>query len=99
MVVFIVVHDDIVDVFEVDFLLQVSDEFVVKGFPDRIHEDRLFIADQVGVIRRALFCRIFMAVEFVQFPVYFTYPSHFFCNFFTHDDRLLFNYLYMMKLF
>ena len=99
VVVFIVVHDDIVDVFEVDFLLQVSDEFVVKGFPDRIHEDRLFIADQVGVVRRALFCRIFMAVEFVQFPVDFTYPSHFFCNFFTHDDRLLFSYLYMIKLF
>ncbi len=95
VVIFVVVHDDIVDVFEVDFFFQVGDKFIVKRFPDRIHEDRLFIADQIRVIRRTLFCGIFMAVKFVQFPVDFTYPSYFVCNFFTHDDSLLFLIFYL----
>ena len=95
VVIFVVVHDDIVDVFEVDFFFQVGDKFIVKRFPDRIHEDRLFIANQIRVIRRTLFCGIFMAVKFVQFPVDFTYPSYFVCNFFTHDDSLLFLIFYL----
>ena len=90
VIVFIVIHDDIIDVIEVDFALQVSDKFFIKGFPYGVHQNGLRIADQVRVVRRSFFCRIFMSMEFIQFPIDFSYPGHFVCQFFSHVYRLLF---------
>ena len=50
MVNLVVIHDNIVDVFEIDFLLEPRNEFTVVGFPHGIDERHFLVADEIGVV-------------------------------------------------
>ena len=47
MVYFVVVHYDVVDLLQVDFLLQTADELTVVGLPYGVDERNLLVADEI----------------------------------------------------
>ena len=93
MVNLVVIHDDIVDVFEIDFLLEPRNEFTVVGFPHGIDERHFLVADEIGVVAGATMRREFVAMEGGEFPVNLAYPSHFIGYFLSHFQVVLQYYL------
>ena len=81
---FVVVHDDVVNGREVDFLLEVAYELFVKGLPDCIYEGGFFVPYQVRIVRRTLAGGELMSVELCEFPVNFAYPGDFIGNLACH---------------
>ena len=63
MIDFIMVHDHVIDLLQVNGFFQMIYVFFIIGFPAGIDQGSLLILHQIGVIGRAFICRQFMAVE------------------------------------
>ena len=85
----VMLHDDRVDVLEIDFPLEVVDKLMIKGQPGRIDQDRFPVPDQVGVIGRPAMGGIFVTVEPFELPVDFTHPGDLFRQFSRHRALIL----------
>ncbi len=92
-----VVYHDGVDVPQVHLLLQMGHELLVVGIPYRVDEHRLLIPNQVGIVACAFVGGQFIAVEGLQFPVDFAYPSHFVGYFLSHNALLLIGWFLLMQ--
>lgn len=84
VIAFIMIHNDVIDLVQVNFFFQAFYEFPAVRSPDRIHENRFLITNQIGIIRRTALRRIFLPVEIHEFPVHFTDPSNLVRDFLCH---------------
>ena len=85
VVVFVVVHHNIINGLQVDFVSDWPRILSSKGFQTVSSAPSSDLPDQIGIVGRAFFRRIFMAMELRQFPVDFPNPGDFILrNFFSH---------------
>ena len=69
-----VVHNDEIELVEVNRLLKIPHKFFVVGGPDGVNQDSLLFFDQICVLTRTVGDRVIVSVESCQFPVYFPDP-------------------------
>lgn len=69
MVNLTVVDDDVVDLLEVDFLLEVFYELKLMGCSNGIDQNGFALLNQIGILAGAVENGVFISMEFLQFPI------------------------------
>ena len=92
VVYLVVLHHDVVNLFQVYLLLQSTDELAVVGLPDSVDERRLLVAHQIGVITGTTVRGILVAVKTCQFPVDLADPTDLGGNLLCHCAFLNFSF-------
>jgi len=88
MVALSVLCYDVVQLVQETFCLEVVDEFLGIGLPDRIDEDCFLFFYYIAVVAGTLVGGILVAMEFQEIPVYLAHPGNRSSKGFLHAELL-----------